>query len=96
MWRVSERELSLASVESMYNGPRGVFHQWLFCSVEEAGVDQLLEKEFDIPELRVLDAQRLEHAQVAVLNGQEHRPQVLEIVARQVEGVAEVLDGLGL
>ena len=41
--------------------------------IEESCVDQFFQEELDVPQFRILDAQRLEHAQVAVFNGHKHR-----------------------
>lgn len=65
-------------------------------SVEEARVDQLLEEELDVAELRVLDPEGLEHAQVPVFHGHEHGAKVLQVGAHQVQRGAEVLYRLRL
>lgn len=63
-------------------------------SVKEAGVDELLQEELNVSEFRVLDSERFEHAEVAVLNRHEHGAQMFQIRPHQVEGRAEVFDSL--
>lgn len=64
--------------------------------IEESGVDELLKEELDVAELRVLDPEWLEESNVPVLNGHEDGPQVADVRGGQVQGGAEVFDGLGL
>jgi hypothetical protein len=48
-------------------------------SVEEAGVHELLQEELDVSQLRVLDAERLQHAKVTILDCHEHGAQVFQV-----------------
>lgn len=59
---------------SLKSKPRYELRALVCCGdlVEEAGVDQLLQEELDIAEFGVLDAQTLEHAEVAILYGHEN------------------------
>lgn len=47
--------------------------------IQKARVHQFLQKELDISQFRVLDAQRFQHAQIAVFDGHEHRTQMFQI-----------------
>lgn len=53
-------------------------------SVEETGVDQLLEKEFDVSELRVLDAEGFEHAEVAIFDSHKDGAKMFQVRTHQV------------
>ena len=59
--------------------------------VEKASVDKLLQEEFDVAQLRVLDPQRLEHPDVPVLHSEEHGTEMLHVCPMQVEFFPEVL-----
>ena len=64
--------------------------------IQKSGVDEFLQEELDVAELRVLDAERLEEADVAVLHRHEDRPQVADVGGREVKRGPEVLDRLRL
>lgn len=75
-----------------------IFDRWAPCVepplVEEAGLDELLEKELDVADLRVFDAEVRQHAHVAVLHAREDRAQVLDVVAHQPQRAREIADRL--
>lgn len=48
-------------------------------SVEKTGIDQFLQEKLDVTKLRVLDAEGLEHAEVAVLHSHEDGAQVFQV-----------------
>lgn len=63
-------------------------------SIEKARFNEFLEEEFNVAQFGVLDTDRFQHTQVAILHRHEDWAQVLEIWAHQVQRRAKVLDRL--
>jgi len=63
-------------------------------SIEKARFNELLEEEFDVAQLGVLDTDRFQHTQVAILHRHKDWAQMLEIRAHQVQRCAKILDRL--
>lgn len=64
-------------------------------SVEEAGVHKLLEEEFHVSKLRVLNAEGFEHAEVSIFDCHEDGAEVFQVRSHQVKCSAEVFNRLG-
>lgn len=81
---------------SLKSKPRYELRALVCCDdlVEEASVNQLLQEELDIAEFGVLDAQTLEHAEVAILYSHEDWAKVFQVWAHQVQSRSEIFDRL--
>lgn len=63
-------------------------------SIEETRLDEFLKEKFNVAQFRILDTDRLQHTQIAILHRHEDRTQVLEIRTHQMQRRAEVFDRL--
>jgi len=61
-------------------------------SIQESSVDELFQEKLDISQLRVLDAERLEHAQVAILNSHKDGTKMLQIGSHQMQCCTEICE----
>ena len=62
--------------------------------VEKSGFDEFLQKEFDVAQFGVFNAQRSQGRHVAALDAGENGSQMFQIGAHESQGTAEIADRL--
>ena len=64
--------------------------------VEESCVDELLQEELYVTQLRILDTERFQHPNIPIFNSKKHRTEVLDIRPLKVQWVAKIFNPLRL